>query len=269
MMFWFNRHRRLRDQLSAYIDGELDASAAERLERHLAECGRCRQEMEQLRATITALQELPAVELPRSFTLSPERVAPRPRMPVASPLAFGARIAAAGVAAALAVVLVVDLGDFGGDGVTDEATAPQMMRSEADGEELEAAGGAAATDEAQDAPAADDDGATFMRDAEADQVEEPPPAEGGQETPAAAPSPVPTVPPDATVVPLPRGEEPAPVTGGLTPQPEAGIIEAAPAAQGGGGGGIDALTAVEIGLAFALGLLVAGSLALAFAGRRR
>ncbi|KKK65065.1 hypothetical protein LCGC14_2977880, partial [marine sediment metagenome] len=41
MMFWFNRHRRLRDQLSAYIDGELDASAAERLERHLAECGRC------------------------------------------------------------------------------------------------------------------------------------------------------------------------------------------------------------------------------------
>ena len=34
-------------------------------------------------------------------------------------------------------------------------------------------------------------------------------------------------------------------------------------------GGIDALTAVEIGLAFALGLLVAGSLFLAFAGRRR
>ncbi|MCH8346450.1 MAG: zf-HC2 domain-containing protein, partial [Chloroflexi bacterium] len=113
MMLWFNRHRSLRDQLSAYIDGELDASAAERLESHLAECGRCRQEMEQLRATIAALQELPAVEPPRSFTLSPERAALRPRMPVASPLAFGARIAAAGVAAALAVVLVVDIGDFG------------------------------------------------------------------------------------------------------------------------------------------------------------
>ncbi len=241
MMFWFNRHRRLRDQLSAYIDGELDASAAKRLERHLAECGRCRQEMEQLRATVAALQELPAVEPPRSFTLSPERVAPRRPTPVASPLAFGARIAAAGVAAALAVVLVVDLGDFGGDGVTDESTAPQMMRSEADEE------------------------ATFNRDAETDQVEEPPPTEGGLETTRTPPSPMPTVPPDATVVP--RGEELAPVPGGLTPLPEAGIIEAAPVAQG--GGGIDVLTAVEIGLAFALGLLVAGSLFLTVAGRRR
>lgn len=259
MMFWFNRHRRLRDQLSAYIDSELDVSAAERLERHLAECGRCRREMEQLRATVAALQELPAVEPPRSFTLSPERVAPRPPMPVASPLAFGARIAAAGVAAALAVVLVVDLGDFGGDGVTDEATAPQMMRSEADEGELEAAPAAPA------APAAEDEGATFNRDAETDQVEEPPPTEGGLETTRTPPSPLPTVPPDTTVVP--RGEEGDIVPRELTPLPEAGIIEAAPAAPS--GGGIDALTAVEIGLAFALGLLVAGSLFLTFAGRRR
>ncbi len=222
MMFWFNRHRRLRDQLSAYIDGELDASAAERLERHLAECGRCRQEMEQLRATVAALQELPAVEPPRSFTLSPERVAPRPPMPVASPLAFGARIATAGVAAALAVVLVVDLGDFGGDGVTDEATAPQMMRSEADEEELEAAGGAAEI-------AADD--TSSMRDAEAEEAEAPPAAPGEAEQPDEA------------------------ETAAVTPA--------------GGEGGIDALTAAEIGLAFALGLLVAGSLFLAFAGRRR
>ncbi len=228
MMFWFNRHRRLRDQLSAYIDGELDASAAERLERHLGECGRCRQEMEQLRATVAALQELPAVELPRSFTLSPERVAPRPPMPVVSPLAFGARIAAAGVAAALAVVLVVDHGDFGGDGVTDEATAPQMMRSNADEEELEAAGGAVAPEEAQDAPAAEldaEDGVeTFLSD-----------TGGAAETPAAAPE---------------EAEAPA-----VTPA--------------GGDGGIDALTAAEIGLASALAVLLVGSLALAFAGRRR
>ncbi len=231
MMFWFNRHRRLRDQLSAYIDGELDASAAERLERHLAECGRCRQEMEQLRATVVALQELPAVEPPRSFTLSPERVAPRPPMPVASPLAFGARIAAAGVAAALAVVLVVDLGDLGGDGVTDEATDPQMMQSEAAEDELEAEGGVAAPEEARGAPAAEDAEATFMRDAEAEEAEAPPaaPGEAGQ--------------PD---------------------EAEAAAVTAA-----GGEGGIDALTAAEIGLAAALMILVVGSLALAFAGRRR
>ena len=228
MMFWFNRHRRLRDQLSAYIDGELDASATERLEHHLAECGRCRQEMEQLRATVAALQELPAVEPPRSFTLSPERLAPRPPMPVASPLAFGARIAAAGVAAALAVVLVVDLGDFGGDGVTDEATAPQITRSEANEDELEPADGAAAPDGAQGAPAAEDDAEdgveAFMSD-----------TDGAAETPAAAPE---------------EAEAPA-----VTPV--------------GGDGGFDALTAAEIGLASALAVLPAGSLALAFAGRRR
>ena len=265
MMFWFNRHRRLRDQLSVYIDGELDASAAKRLERHLAECGRCRQEMEQLRATVAALQGLPAVEPPRSFTLSPERAALRPPLPMASPLAFGARIAAAGVAAALAIVLVVDIGDFGGDGVTDEATAPQMMRFEADENELEAASGATTTDEALNAPAAEAEGGaattageeaeiaandtSSMFDAETDQAEE--------------------SPPDATVVPLPRGEEPAPFPGGLTPEPEAGIIEALPAAQAGGDGGIDALTVVEIGLAFALALLATGSLILAFVGRKR
>ncbi len=229
MMFWFNRHRRLRDQLSAYIDGELDASAAERLEHHLAECGRCRQEMEQLRATVAALQELPAVEPPRSFTLSPERLAPRPPMPVASPLAFGARIAAAGVAAALAVVLVVDLGDFGGDGVTDEATAPQMITERrADENELEAADGAVAPEEAQGAPAAEDDAEdgveTFMSD-----------KDSAAETPAAAPE---------------EAEAPA-------------------VALTGGDGGVDALTAAEIGLASALAVLLVGSLALAFAGRRR
>ncbi|MCH7998828.1 MAG: zf-HC2 domain-containing protein [Chloroflexi bacterium] len=270
MMFWFNRHRRLRDQLSAYIDGELDASAVERLERHLAACGRCRQEMEQLRATVAALQGLPAVDLPRSFTLSPERAALRPPMPVTSPLAFGARIAAAGVAATLAVVLVVDLGDFGGNGVTEEATAPQMMRSNADENELGAASGAAATTAGEEAEiAADDEAETLMRDAETDQVEEPPPAEGGLAPTRTLPSPIPTVPPDATVVPLPRGEEPAPFPGGLTPEPEAGIIEALPAAQAGGDGGIDALTVVEIGLAAALAVLVAGSLFLTFVGRRR
>ena len=124
----------------------------------------------------------------------------------------------------LGVVLVVDLGDLGGDGVTDEATAPQMLRSEADEEELEAAGGAAAPEEAQDTPAADldveDEEATFMRDAE---------------TPAAAPEEAET----AAVTPADKD------------------------------GGVDALTAAEIGLATALMILVAGSLALALAGRRR
>jgi hypothetical protein len=91
-----------------------------------------------------------------------------------------------------------------------------------------------------------------------------------------APSPAPTPPSDATVVPrfppdttvVPRGEEDTFIPRGVTPEPEAGVKQALPPA-GGGGGGIDALTAAEIGLAAALGVLVGGSVVLAFVGRKR
>jgi len=228
MMFWFDRHRRFRDQLSAYIDGALDPAAATRLEAHLGECARCRTELEQLRATVAALRELPEAQAPRSFALSPERAAVRRPAVPAAPLAFGARIAAAGVAVALAAVLVVDLGDLGGDGATEEVTTPQMIAErEADESEIEAGGAAPdavpepyGTPGAPEAAAEDADG-EFMRDS------------GVAETPAAGPE---------------EAEAPA----------------AAPS-----DGGIDALTAAEIGLAAALGVLIVGSLALAFAGRKR
>jgi hypothetical protein len=227
-MFWFDRHRRLRDQLSAYIDGALDPPAAGRLEAHLGECEGCRTELEQLRSTVAALRELPEAQAPRSFALSPERAAvPRPAVP-AAPLAFGARIAAAGVAVALAAVLVVDLGDLGGDGATEEVSAPQMTAErEADEGGMEGEGAApAAVPEPYGTPAvpeaaAEDAGADFMRDTAAG------------ETPAAGPE-------------------------------EAEAPSAAPS-----DGGVDALTAAEIGLAAALGVLVVGSLALALAGRKR
>ncbi len=234
MMFWFDRHRRFRHQLSAYIDGELDAPAAGRLEGHLAECERCRVEMEQLRATVAGLRELPGVEPPRSFTLSPERVAaPRPRLPATPPLAFGARIAAAGLAAALAAVLVVDLGDIGGDGVSDEAATQQMLseRQADGGEKAEPAPGVPFADEAEAGVggAADLD-ETAMRG-----------AGEAAETPAA---------------------------GGVEPSAEGPEAAEAPAATP-SDGGIDALTAAEISLAVALGVLVAAGLAFAFAGRKR
>ncbi len=263
MMFWFNRHRRLRDQLSAYIDGELDDSAAERLERHLAECGRCRQEMEQLRATVAALQELPAVEPPRSFTLSPERAAaPRPAQPGVTPLALGMRLAAAGVAAALVAVVLVDLGDVGDNGAGDGDAASQMLS-----ERLAEEGGLDATDDpAPDgmldptpvAPGAATGGAAG---------EAPAPDGGLAETPAAPSE-------DDSELGLMSGnadEEPEEEEPAATVFPSIEELERAVEEQlrGDKDGGIDALTAVEIGLAFALGLLVAGSLALAFAGRRR
>ena len=229
MMLWFDRHRRLRDQLSAYIDGELDSPAAERLEGHLAECERCRVELEHLRATVAGLRNLPEVEPPRSFALSPERVvAPRPHLPATPPLAIGARIAAAGLAAALAAVLVVDLGDIGGNGEVQEAAAPQTTTDRlADQDGMEAAAGAPAADEAEGAGAA-------TRGQE--------PAEGETE--------------------LMSGDQAA-------EPPAAGPGEADTSAPAPSGGGIDALTVVEIGLAAALGALLAASLALAFAGRKR
>jgi anti-sigma factor RsiW len=232
MMLWFHRHRRFRDQLSAYIDDALGHSAARRLEAHLGECEGCRTELEQLRSTVAALRELPEAEVPRSFALGPERAAAgRPPVP-AAPLAFGARIAAAGVAAALAAVLVVDLGDLGGDGATEETPSPGMIAErQADEGQLEAE---------RAAPYAT-------------------PALGGAAVP------------EVNVTETPATDDAAALTGdtGAAETPAAGaesgeVPRAAPS-----GGGIDALTAAEIGLAAALGVLVAGSLVLAFAGRKR
>src|SRR3990170_133779 len=101
MMLWPGAHRRFRESLSAYIDGELRAAAAERLETHLAACEGCRLELGQLRATAAALRDLPEAEVPRSFTLSPERAAARrPLTGATAPLALGMRLAAAGPAGA-------------------------------------------------------------------------------------------------------------------------------------------------------------------------
>ena len=129
MMFWPGTHRRFRESLSPYIDGELEANAAERLEAHLAACEGCRLELQQLRAMAAALHDLPEVQVPRSFTLSPDRIAARrPLTGAAAPLALGMRLAAAGLAVALAAVLVVDLGGLAGD--NQAGTTAQQAASE-------------------------------------------------------------------------------------------------------------------------------------------
>lgn len=306
MMFLFDRHRRLRDRLSAYIDGALDPDGARRLEAHLGECSRCRAELEQLRSTVAALQELPEAQVPRSFVLSPERAAaPRPST-TATSLAFGARIAAAGVAAALAAILVVDLGYLGGDGTSQEG-APTGMTTEslADKNELgtdetamgvlaptamieeDSAEGTVASSEDMvvGSPEPEDDDATVpgSPEPEAAMPGTPEPEgdvaagpgtselEGDDETVPASPAtgPAPNVTPTATE---PVGEdteaqhmlEPYAAETPTAEQEETEAPATAPS-----GGGIDALTATEIGLAAAFGVLVAGSLILTFAGRKR
>lgn len=50
------------DRLSAFLDDELDERDALAVTRHLARCGECRDELEDLRSTRAALRSLPQVE---------------------------------------------------------------------------------------------------------------------------------------------------------------------------------------------------------------
>lgn len=235
-MLWPGNHRRFRESLSAYIDGELRASAVERLEAHLAACEGCRLELEQLRATAAALRDLPKAQAPRSFTLSPERAAGRrPLTGATAPLALGMRLAAAGVAVALAAVLVVDLGGLAEDNEAG-TTAPQMLADEdAAVPGAEDSAGYATTPEAPSERTSGGAAPAVSPSAEGDDSELAQPATGAVETPAAGP------------------EE----------------VRSPLASQEDDDGGIDALVVVEIGLGVTLGLLALGGLALAYAGRKR
>jgi hypothetical protein len=98
--------------LSAFIDGALDAAAAAKVEAHLSQCAACRAEVDALRAVKASLQSLPAPRLRRSFTLSAADVAAmdeRRRQGAFWWRGYAAgRLASAGVAALLLVVLGLD-----------------------------------------------------------------------------------------------------------------------------------------------------------------
>jgi len=69
-MGFLNRHRHLKPELlSEYLDGRLDQPHQKIVARSLAGCPACREELDTLRATVLALQSLPDLPLPRSFTL--------------------------------------------------------------------------------------------------------------------------------------------------------------------------------------------------------
>jgi hypothetical protein len=119
-------HRRIRRQLSPYLDGALSARDSRRLEGHLAQCQACRDELAELRATVQTLAELPLAEVPRSFALA---AAPVPVLrPAARRMEFGLRLATAAAAFALAAVLV---GDFAGlPGAGEQKEQPMAGRVE-------------------------------------------------------------------------------------------------------------------------------------------
>ncbi len=107
----------LRERLSAYLDGELAPADAAALERHLAACAECRDELAGLREVRALLRALPAPRLPRSFALpataaphSAAAHAPRPASaPARVPAARLARAAqwVGSLAAVLGLLLIV------------------------------------------------------------------------------------------------------------------------------------------------------------------
>ena len=57
------RCRELLDQLSEYLDGELDLSACEELEGHMEDCPPCQAFLESLRRTVEHVRAVPGASL--------------------------------------------------------------------------------------------------------------------------------------------------------------------------------------------------------------
>ena len=257
------RHRMLRTLLSSYIDGEVSAPEATRLEKHLSECDECRRELETLMATVHLLRELPELEPPRSF--APESVPAPPE--VARGYVWVPRLATS-LAAGLLVVLL--LGDVSG-------VLSQSDKAVTATAELESAAAAVA------APATLPADVPTPAPASAMAAAAPPPPEQPKEevvveseeeaeaVPAAAPVPAPAMaaaaaPPDEqpekqTVVedaapPVKQGEAATPLRREPSPVPrEAAIAAEMPPGGSGDGGGV-ALPLRQLELATGIVLVV-------------
>ncbi len=68
-------------ELSAYLDGELNAPARKKMEDRLARDPELASALDDLRLSRTVLRRTPKRRAPRNFTLSPQMVAKRPPMP--------------------------------------------------------------------------------------------------------------------------------------------------------------------------------------------
>lgn len=93
----------IKEQLSAYIDGQLTSSEKSSIEEHLAFCKPCQEELASLRATKRILGHMPSAAASRSFAIVSYR--PARRVPAFDFL----RLATAVVAILL---ILVGLGDF-------------------------------------------------------------------------------------------------------------------------------------------------------------
>lgn len=124
----FERHPR--EELSGYLDNEFAPIRVEALKAHLSSCPTCRAELDTLRNLKSQLADLPESPAPRSFALTrqmAQRPAPEPagaRAPArVAALSNGMRLAGAGMAAAFAVVMVLNFSGSGSDDTRDNSAA--------------------------------------------------------------------------------------------------------------------------------------------------
>ena len=259
-MYPFNRHNRLRESLSASIDGALSARDQTALESHLTGCESCRSELEALRAASEVLRSLPAATAPRSFALTPAMV----RKPAAVPASYSPalntvmRLSAASLAVALAAVMVVDRADLGGDGGSGSSDdAARTFESDAGGApEMTTFDNLGDLEEAVEAPEATTSTAAGAGGPGIGGVPAPTGAAADDGEDRDAPS---SSPPAATDAAFAES---------LDSQPTDDADREVSVAETDGGDGIGAVGVIEIVLALMLGTATGGAIALT-AGRRR
>lgn len=89
--------------ISAYLDGELAGKELAQLTSHLASCGRCSAEMEDMQRVRTAVRSLPVLELPRGLIPEADPVV----VPLRRNKGLWAGVAAAVVVAVIAVAAII------------------------------------------------------------------------------------------------------------------------------------------------------------------
>jgi len=132
-----SEHQRVAEMLSAYLDGELSPKEQARVEKHLAQCADCVQNLYTLRQTVALLGQLPPVAVPRSFAIRPTPVAPRPGLFQMRRTYVYLRAATAVATILLAVVLAGDAFFTGLTPYLVPARAPEVIMREAPVEKVE------------------------------------------------------------------------------------------------------------------------------------
>lgn len=125
-------HELCREDLSAYLDGQLAPRERARVEKHLKACAQCRAELETLRHTVALLRMVPTVKPPRSFLLPAGELS---RQPSARRQRFAYASLRLATAVATALLVLVVSGDAllryalpaPGGAVSDLQVEPTMM----------------------------------------------------------------------------------------------------------------------------------------------